>query len=236
MKLLKTTAAGILMMLVLASCEKDASCDGSISKTFNNTGFSRITAGSVMHVHIQQADTFSIKATGCSRDINDLRVRQRDNGVLEIDFDRNLKRRDQVDIDITLPQLIAGNFSGASEAAISGFAGGTTNMRIVLSGASKAKVEGTTLQTQIDLSGASELDLSGNTNLLTGNISGASELNAFSATASEVDISASGGSKAYVFAQNMLRAEASGGSTIRYRGNPQVKEIVTSGGGKVTND
>jgi hypothetical protein len=186
-----------------------------------------------MRLHISKGNTFSIKADGCSRDVNDLRVQSKPNGVLEFDFSRNLNRRSPVDIDITLPNLIASNLSGAAEATISGFGGGTTVMRFVLSGASKANVEGTSAQTHLDLSGASVLTLNGNTNLLTGTISGASELKAFTTPAQEVDISASGGSKAYVHAQNILRADATGGSRIVYKGSPTVKEITSSGGGQV---
>ena len=232
----KTTVYLALAAVLFTACTKEKECEGTISKTYDVTGFSRIVAGSVLHVHLKKSETFSIKAEGCKRDIDDLRVRLRNNGQLEIDFDRNRTRRDPVEVDINLPNLASGVFSGAAQATIDGFAGSTNRLRVVLSGASKAELNGTTAETQVELSGASVLQISGNTTQLYGNISGASELKAFDATAAEVDIAASGGSKAFVFAQNKLTADASGGSEIRYRGNPPTKEIHNSGGGKVVAD
>jgi hypothetical protein len=169
----------LAMSLAFISCNKEEACEGTLTKDFSVTDFTRIKAGGNLRAKIQKGNTFGISAAGCSRDINDLRMSVSNNKELEIDFSRNLNKRSAVDINITMPSLVAANLSGAATANINGFQEGTTLMRMVLSGAAKAIVTGTTAQTQFDLSGASILTLSGTTNLLKGNLSGASELRAF---------------------------------------------------------
>lgn len=222
-------------LFTVTGCKKEEECNGSAEKTYTNTGFTRITAAAIMQLHVVQGAQFSIKASGCNRDVSDLRIRETGGGI-EFDFKRNLKQRDPVYIDITLPALTAINLSGAAAADVDGFAGQTSTIRTVLSGASQLALIGTGVQTQVALSGASECTISGNTNLLTGNISGGSELRAFGATATEVDITTSGGSVAQVWARQILRADASGGSRVVYRGSPSVKETSVSGGAEIIAD
>ncbi|SHG01957.1 Putative auto-transporter adhesin, head GIN domain [Cnuella takakiae] len=219
--------------LLLGACEKEKPCDGNTTRTYTETGFSRIVAGSAIHLNITKGQTFSISAQGCNRDIDDLRLQMKPGNTLEFDFERNRIQRDVVEIDITLPQLSSVVLSGAAEGEIKGFENNAANLRMVLSGGSKARVEGTSIQTQFDLSGASRLWIKGQTNNLFGTLSGGSELQAAETTAIEVDISASGGAQATVHVSDMLFAEATRGARIRYKGNPGTKEIVTSGGGQV---
>ncbi len=230
--LLALTAA----ILIFSACEKEADCDGTVTKNYELTDFRRISAGSALQVTIRKGTAFSIAATGCNRDIEDLRVQMKAGQTLAFDFKENRKQRDVVKVDITLPYLIALNLSGAAEGVVSGFANAPTSLRLVLSGASSARIDGTTIKTQIELSGASRLRLSGNTEELYGGISGGSELRAFDASAKEIDLSASGGAQAYVTVQDKFIAEASGGSRIVYKGNPGVKETATSGGGQIVQE
>lgn len=236
MKPLKSLLLLLIAALVFQACQKEKDCDGTISRTFDQTDFNGIKAGSAMQLTIKKGSNFSISATGCSRDVNDLRVRTTSSGMLEIDFDRKLKRRDEVYFDITLPTLLYAELSGAAESSITGFEDAETKLRIALSGASKATVNGAPIDVDADLSGASELNLSGTSRKIWATISGASELYAFNLTASEADITASGASKAFITAQDVLHANASGGSSIRYRGNPATKNINSSGGSEVVAD
>lgn len=189
-----------------------------------------------MQVKVTKGTTFSIAAEGCSCDIEDLRMEVGAGQTLKIDFERSLKQRDKVYIDITMPQLSRFQLAGAADGTINGFANDDVNLHINLSGASTATLNGTTTTTQVDLSGASELMATGQTALLSGNISGGSELKAFDAAAKEVDLTASGGAKAYIKVTDILHAEASGGSKIVYRGTPSLKETSTSGGGTIVQE
>lgn len=233
----KTVWAAIAgISLLLSACQKEQDCEGNTSKTFAVEGFSRITAGSALHLNISKGNTFQVTASGCKRDIDDLEMTLEPGNTLVIDYDQNRNQRDAVHINITLPHLSALNLSGAAEGQVTGFGPGGSNLRVVLSGASKAQVAATTSQTQVELSGASQLSTSGQTQLLYGSLTGGSELRAFETNATEADLHTSGGAKAYVRVNDVLRAEASGGARVVYRGTPRIKEIVTSGGGQVVAD
>jgi hypothetical protein len=222
------------LALFFESCNKEKKeCPGSSEKSFTITGFTRVNAGDAHHITITKGNEFSIKANGCTSDLNDLDLTLDANQILDIQYKNYKHNRYRVDFTITMPQLIAANLSGAAKGTISGFGGQNTVIRTVLSGASECTVSGTGINAAIDLSGASKLILSGNTESLYGNISGASKLEAYNVAATEVDISVSGSSKAYVRPLQTFFAEASGDSRIYYKGNPATRHFETSGNGKI---
>lgn len=225
-------------LAVLAfSCSKEKrECPGSIEKVFNQTGFTKVKLGDANTVSITKADDFSIKAKGCADDLADLVITIEPGHILDIRFRNYKNNRNRVDFTITLPVLNGVILSGASEGAVSGFEDQNQVMRAVLSGASTGVVNGTGIDLSVDISGASKLTATGTTETLYGNISGASKLEAFGVTATEVDIAASGNSIARVTAVDKIFADASGASTIYYKGNPAVKSLVTSGAGRIVKE
>jgi hypothetical protein len=58
-------------------------------------------------------------------------------------------------------------------------------------------------------------------------------MEAYGVTATEVDISATGNSKAYVSPLHVFFAEATGNSHVYYKGNPGTTHFETSGNGKI---
>jgi autotransporter translocation and assembly factor TamB len=223
-----------ILSLLVASCDKEKQeCPGSSEKTFAITGFTKVTAGDAHRLTINKGNGFSIKAIGCTADLNDLELTLEANHILNIHYKNHKQNRYRVDFTVTMPQLIAANLSGASNSTINGFGGQNTVIRTVLSGASECTVAGTGINATLEISGASKLVLSGNTQSLAGNISGASLLEAYDVAATEVDISVSGSSKAYVRPIQALFAEATGNSRIYYKGNPPTKHLATSGNGKI---
>jgi hypothetical protein len=222
------------LALLFVSCDKEKQeCPGSSEKTFAITGFTKVKAGDAHQVTITKGNEFSIKANGCTSDLNDLELTSDANHILDIKYKNHKQNRYRVDFTITMPQLIALSLSGAAKGTISGFGGQNTVIRTVLSDASECNVSGTGINAAIDLSGASKLILSGNTESLYGNISGASRLEAYGVAATEVDISVSGSSKAYVRPLQVFFAAATGSSLIYYKGNPATKHFETSDNGKI---
>jgi len=85
---------------------------------------------------------------------------------------------------------------------------------------------------EVDLAGACKLSASGAVSEFRTSSSGASEIQAFDLAADAVVLKLSGAAKADVHAAKSLRVDASGASTVRYRGEPQV-ESSTSGASSV---
>lgn len=222
------------LTLLFASCDKEKQeCPGSSEKTFAITGFTKVNAGDAHHVTITKGNEFSIRANGCTSDLNDLQLTLDANHILDIKYKNHKQNRYRIDFTITMPQLITVSLSGAAKGTISGFGGQNTVIRTILSGASECTVAGTGINASLDISGASKLVISGTTESLFGSVSGASQLEAYNVAATEVDIDVSGSSKAYVRPLEILFAAASGNSRIYYKGNPVTKHFETSGNGQI---
>lgn len=228
---------GLVCAFVLtffSSCEKEKrECPDATEKTIAVSGFNKIEAGESFKIDIQKAANFSLKASGCSDDLEDLLLTVDDNNILHIRYKDFRRSRYQVKMTITLPYLVAVNLSGVAKANIDGFAGQSSSIRTVLSGNSEAILNGTGINTSIELSGTSRLTLKGSTLSLYGNISGDARLFSYELSATEVDIATSGTAKGYVYPQQEFYVIASGESRVYYKGNPATKQIETDGTAKV---
>lgn len=225
------------LLVVLAACEKEKrTCTAQEERNYSSTGFSKISAGETFRIKVTKGEQFQVKATGCSSDLDDLRVVNGTGGILSFEYDRFVNDRQPVDITVVLPHLVSIQLNGAARAEISGFGGQQSVIRNVLTGVSECNMTGTGINAQVDLSGTSVLHLSGDTESLYGSISGAARLHGYDVKATEVDISTSGTARAYVQPTQMIFAEASGESRVYYRGNPPTTHFSTSGNGKVINE
>ncbi|WP_435354419.1 head GIN domain-containing protein [Emticicia sp. SJ17W-69] len=217
------TSCGILQQAIEPADEKQ--------KTFDVKNFDRLEMGNSFHINVVQGATFKIKASGDSRDIDDLLVEE-NNGKLEISFRNKWRlRRYRMDIDIEMPALKEVDFSGASVSNIRGF-DNLSDLKIDLSGASKSVFQTNAKTYDIDLSGASTLELEGKSQKIYAELSGASTLNAFSNDAEEASLNLSGASSGRVNVAQQLKVRASGASKVRYRGNAKVDSDL-SGSSKV---
>jgi hypothetical protein len=206
------------------------------SRNFQVSGFTRLSLGSAFKIEVKQGSNFSVSTTGRSEDLNDLEAKVT-GGELRLGYKGSNwnRNRKTVYVSITMPSLQAVDFSGASQANVAKFSG-VSNMTIEVSGASKVNMELAAKKVSLDLSGASALTLTGNSDVLNGEISGASSFKGRDFHSKEVNLEASGASSAAVVANNALRAEASGASSIRYSGNVKDVSSSTSGASSVKRD
>lgn len=221
-----------LLTLVLYSCEKDIDNSPVTEKEFDHTNFNKVMAGDVFNVIITEGADFSIRARGPVNSVNEMKLTVSAN-QLRIEYTVHRNNRPQIDVFITMPVLTSINLSGASKGSVSGFAGSPFNIRAILSGASELDLDGAGVNTEVDISGASKLTVNGTTESLYGVISGAGRLNSYALTSTEVDLTLSGGSTAYVNVVESIIISASGGSKVYYKGNPPTKHFETSGGSEV---
>ncbi|MDP2238334.1 MAG: head GIN domain-containing protein [Bacteroidales bacterium] len=102
------------------------------------------------------------------------------------------------------------------------------------SGASDIELDLSADRIEADLSGASKINLSGSSPKVELECSGASKIYASGLEATSIRLDLSGASYAEVFATESLIVDASGASTIRYKGNPERLVTNTSGASKVS--
>lgn len=194
--------------------------------------FNRLDVGDAMHVTVQKGPLFEVFAKGDRRNLDDLEVSKAGN-TLVIKFSKNRNRNHTTYLTITMPEMLSGNFYGATTSAISGFE--ADEFTLNLSGASYSQVDIETNSLWINLSGASNLSISGFAKKVYSDVSGASLLKSYNLEAEDYSVKTSGASHAYVKASATLVADASGASSILYRGDAVVMSKA-SGGSSILKD
>lgn len=197
-----------------------------VTKKFKVANFNSIELGSAFEVHVHKGNVYAVSVTGREKDIDELEVSS-SSGKLEIGYEAGWKwtwnnNRSKLVVNITLPRLNSGDFSGASKVDLQGFTN-EEEMTLIFSGASKGVIEGLhTDKLKLELSGASDCKITGHTDYLKVEASGASHLKALDFFARNVDVDASGASSAQVHVQKSLKVDASGASHVKYKGSPVI--------------
>lgn len=107
-------------------------------------------------------------------------------------------------------------------------------LTVELSGASdmKGKLDVKTLK--VDINGASSASISGNAPTLDIEASGASDFKGYDLVTNFCDAKASGASSINITVNKELNANASGASSVRFKGDGLIRDIKTSGASNVT--
>ena len=153
-----------------------------VTKKFKVANFKSIELGSAFEVHVHKGNTYAVSITGREKDIEDVEVNT-SAGKLEIGYEEGWNwswnnSRSRVIVNITLPRLESGEFTGACKVDLQGFTN-EEEMRLLFSGAAKGFAEGLrTDKLRIELSGASDCRITGQSDYLKVDASGASHLKA----------------------------------------------------------
>ncbi|MFM1946892.1 MAG: hypothetical protein RL207_1175 [Bacteroidota bacterium] len=108
------------------------------------------------------------------------------------------------------------------------FSGKCTKMDMEISGMSKVDLTVESSEIELELTGASSAKLTGSVTNMDADISGMSELKAKDCFVDSMSIDVSGASDVIIQVKNMLDAEVSGKSKLKYFGNPtKIKEDAT---------
>ncbi|MGM9838120.1 MAG: GIN domain-containing protein [Paludibacteraceae bacterium] len=128
----------------------------------------------------------------------------------------------------TMRLVLSGTSSADMDFRVTAFA-------LKMSGAGEADLEVQAKNAEIDLAGAGELDLSGSAETATFRLAGAAKADAEDFVTQDMHINCSGAVKAEVNVQRSLWAQAAGVSVISYEGNPIIRQRLTLGAAKITN-
>ncbi|MFT3680870.1 MAG: DUF2807 domain-containing protein [Ferruginibacter sp.] len=227
-----------IMMLFTAvmfagiACKKEA--DNPVTRVFNITGFTAVTAGDDHEIIITSGNNFSIKAKGGVDDINELRM-QVAGGDLRIDYPVYRSNRKRVHIYITMPLISSFDFRGDCFGSVAGFQ--QAGVIGKLSGAADFSLDTDVNELNVFISGTSKLTAVGRAVKLNAESSGKAQYNGFAVKeTAEAIVTTTGQARAYLSVSQILEADASGQSRIYYKGNPSAKNITQSGEAKVINE
>ncbi|MFN7538819.1 MAG: head GIN domain-containing protein [Bacteroidota bacterium] len=129
---------------------------------------------------------------------------------------------------VSVDKLESVNVSGACDLVVAGVLK-SDDLKVVLSGASNLKGELQLNNSQFSLTGASDCRLTGKAERIKVQASGASSFKGYDLNASEADINASGASDVQMSISNSITVEASGASSVHYKGEPRLKGIRVTG-------
>ncbi|MEJ2081360.1 MAG: DUF2807 domain-containing protein [Acidobacteriota bacterium] len=233
---LVVTFAGVLIILGMPSCilgfQQLRGSGHVTSVDLSQQGFTGVHLGYGSRSHITYAPDYSVV------------VRIDDNLAQYLDVERNgaelsisLKphfsyRGITFEVDIAMPDLERLRLSGGSKCALSGFSL-DHDVDLGLSGGSELDGSVTAQRVSFSLSGGSGVELMGQGTSSRLDGSGGSHFDLGDFETQDVRVSLSGGSNATIRVSDELSGSLSGGSQVRYIGNPTLGKISKSGGADI---
>lgn len=187
--------------------------------------FKKIEISGAADIVYTQSDTFKLKVIANADEIN--------NVYTNIEGDALIVKTKNIFHDPYKVYVFGNGLNKLTSSGISKFTTSNSinadSLSIVVSGGSNVSLKIKSTVTDVILSGASIITLEGNTQILHGNVSGASSLKAYKLTALTTDIKVSGASTAKVFTTEKINANATGSSTIKFKGDPKDVSAEASG-------
>jgi hypothetical protein len=226
---MKNLFYAVIVLLSFSSCKKEGL--GTTTRSIDLANFSKLYMGYNFDITVQQGNSYSIIASGSTKDVNDLRVNVQ-NGVLNISYNNYNENHKRVAINITMPSLVKFEIMGNSSINVSGFTE-TVGVNGTISGNTKATIRMSAPEFKLDVTGSSTLNLTGQAAKVYTTASGNSEINTYAVPALVGYTEASGNSKIKIFASADLFATANGNSFIYFKGNPGNKFFSESSNSKI---
>jgi hypothetical protein len=174
-------------------------------------GFDQVDVGGALQLDFAVGKDTSVEVTA-DDNILPLILTEVKGDTLKIYSKGNISTSNGMVVKVSAPNLKALTASGATNSTLTGL--NEKTVRLDVSGASKVTASGTTDRLEIDCSGASQV-------------------HATKLPAKDVVANVSGASRAEVHADEQLRADASGASTVIYDAAVAKKELNTSGASSI---
>ncbi|MEO5907875.1 MAG: head GIN domain-containing protein [Ginsengibacter sp.] len=202
----------------------------------NVISFSAIKVSGGIDVYLSQSDEEALALSASDESTRDNIKTEVKNGILNIWYDGgrfrfNSDRKLRAYVSFkTLQSLEA---SGACDFIINGIFK-ASSVRIKLSGACDIKGNVNFDNLQLDISGASTVKVNGNVENIKIDASGASDVKNYDLIADNCVADISGASDVKITVNKSIAAKASGASSLFYKGNPERREVSSSGASSIS--
>jgi hypothetical protein len=202
----------------------------------NVSSFSAIKVSGGIDVYLSQSDDYALAVSASDDKFKDAIKTEVKDGVLNISYNGSAIRfssnpRLRAYISFKTLQSLEG--SGACDFMINGNFKGN-NLRIKLSGACDIKGNINFENVDLYLSGASTVKVKGSVTNIKISASGASDIKNYDLVADNCIADISGASDIKITVNKSLNAKASGASSLYYKGNPEKKDVSSSGASAVS--
>lgn len=202
---------------------------GETTRKYDYKDFTSVSVGYGMHVKIIQSDNYSISIKANENDFKYIEVEKSGDELKIYISKHNYRMRDDVYINISMPELTELGLSGGSEGELA-MKISSKSFNADLSGGSTLKGNLSCGNASLGLSGGSVTNINGNCKDLKIDGSGGSIFKLKNFTSANVDADLSGGSEATINTNGVLNTSQSGGSHVTFYGNPRMGNTSFSGG------
>jgi len=232
---------GILMGLMLsASLFAQKTINDPDAEVRKVSGFHAIRISNSFDVYISQGNDEALAVSASKTEYKDKIETKVENGTLIVRFEDEKKfwknwngDKMKLKVYISVKTLDKLNVSGACDVYMEDGIS-ADDLSITLSGASDLKGKVNAKKLTIDISGASDITLNGNAANVDIEASGASDFKGFEFITNFCDAKASGASSVSITVNKELNANASGASTVKFKGEGLIRDIKTSGASNVS--
>ena len=246
-------ATTLLLVAFMSSCENDGIIGirgqgEMVNQTILVNDFTQVSSEISGNLHITYGTEKLITVSGQQNILDNLDF-DVENGKLEIEFDKNVRNHDGLNIFITTDDLdyIALNGSGNIvstnkfvspydvEYVISGsgdidFEVEAPNVKTTITGSGNINLETKTSKVTTVISGSGNANLNGIAEALDIIISGSGDISAYNLPVSNADVNISGSGNCNLFVESNLNITISGSGDISYKGSPQISTKITGSG------
>jgi len=216
---------------------------GEAQKNFDFADFERIELTGFFKVHVQQAPEYKVTVAGTAEDLEKLKA-DLDGDKLHISMGGkgwfegwnwlSNQQAELMQVYITTPNLTELEFNGACEGNVPEF-NAENDLVLTVSGASKMNANVKVSRVEAEVTGASELTLTGEAGTALYEVNGASGLKAYGMQVTQAQVKATGASHAELSVSGEMDADATGASSISYKGAAQNVRSETSGAASIKN-
>lgn len=224
------------MIILLSSCHylerHRIKGDGEVIQQAHTVAdFKGVEVSGAIEMYLTQDAVYSVKVETDKnlqqyievyKDGDILRVRTADN--------TNLDPTGKIKVYVSAPSYRKVGASGACKVIAESKLSADGTMDIDLSGASEANLDIKAPNVSVDATGACSVTLKGETKNLSIDGSGSTNVRAFDLLSENADVEISGAGDVDVYASVKLDANATGASSIRYKGNATVSTDISGAG------
>jgi hypothetical protein len=193
--------------------------------------FNEIEVSGGIDMYLTQDDVHKVVAV-TDDNLQALLITKVEDGKLKIYLSEGVHGSKSLKVNVTIKDIKGITISGGSDMyceqpVVLG------KIELTASGGSDARLNVKAIELSASASGGSDVYLKGAAGYLNLSASGGSDCKAFELTAAKANVSASGGSDVFVTVDQELKANASGGSDVKYKGNATIVKVESSGGSDI---
>lgn len=236
MKKVKAIFGILLALALLNSCDHDTiRASGQVtSLDYSIPAYSELKVSDAFHAYVTFSDTEESVRVEANDNLHDRIVVQKEGKALVVRLKNftNVRGNATMNVYITTKNIATFDLSGASRVTLDN-EWTVSDGRIDLSGASNFLGGVTAERLYLDTTGASSLDLFGSVSSLNAKLKGSSDIKDFDLQVAHLNIALSGSSEAFLSVAETIDIEASGSSTLHYKGEATVNSQKLSGSSEI---